>query len=78
MKGSLSAKERQATIGALTKQYRSLNQQASRYNQSSKALGAIKSVRQGVSSVTRLGVAAGVAGVVGGGAIAHNQFNKVT
>ncbi|MER0459517.1 hypothetical protein ABR853_11330 [Aeromonas caviae] len=77
LKGSLSAKERAATIGALTKQYRSLNQQASRYNQSSKALGAIKSVRQGVSSVTRLGVAAGVAGVVGGGAIAHNQFNKV-
>ncbi|BED99756.1 hypothetical protein ACK30D_05330 [Aeromonas caviae] len=77
LKGSLSAKERAATIGALTKQYRSLNQQASRYNQSSKALGAIKSVRQGVSSVTRLGLAAGVAGVVGGAAIAHNQFNKV-
>ncbi|MCK2072441.1 hypothetical protein [Aeromonas caviae] len=77
LKGSLSAKERAATIGALISKYRSLNQQASRYNQSSKALGAIKSVRQGVSSVTRLGVAAGVAGVVGGGAIAHNQFNKV-
>lgn len=77
LKGSLSAKERAATIGALTKQYRSLNQQASRYNQSSKALGAIKSVRQGVSSVTRLGVAAGAAGVVAGSAITHNQFNKV-
>ncbi|MGU5528860.1 hypothetical protein [Aeromonas caviae] len=77
LKGSLSAKERAATIGALTKQYRSLNQQASRYNQSSKALGAIKSVRQGVSSVTRLGLASGAAGVVAGSAITHNQFNKV-
>lgn len=77
LKGSLSAKERAATIGALTKQYRSLNQQASRYNQSSKTLGAIKSVRQGVSSVTRLGVAAGAAGVVAGSAITHNQFNTV-
>ncbi|ATP09875.1 hypothetical protein CF134_21595 [Aeromonas salmonicida] len=77
LKGSLSAKERAATIGALISKYRSLNQQASRYNQSSKALGAIKSVRQGVSSVTRLGVAAGVAGVVGGAAIAQNQFDKI-
>lgn len=77
LKGSLSAKERAATIGALSKQYRSLNQQASRYNQSSKALGAINKVRQGVSSVTRLGAAAAGAGVVGGAAIAHNQFNKV-
>ncbi|WP_421205796.1 hypothetical protein [Aeromonas sp. 601027] len=77
LKGSLSAKERAATIGQLTKHYRSLNQQASRYNQSSKALGAINKVRQGVSSVTRLGVAAAGAGVVGGAAIAHNQYNKV-
>lgn len=77
LKGSLSAKERAATIGQLTKQYRALNQQAGRYNQSSKALGTIRGVSRGVSSVTRLGVAAGVAGVVGGGAIAHNQFNKV-
>lgn len=77
LKGSLSAKERAATIGALTKQYRSLNQQASRYNQSSKALGAIKSVRQGVGSVTRLGVAVGAAGVAAGAAVGHQQFNKV-
>ncbi|MFQ2290755.1 hypothetical protein ACK323_04455 [Aeromonas enteropelogenes] len=77
LKGSLSAKERAATIGQLTKQYRSLNQQASRYNQSSKALGAINKVRQGVASVTRLGVAAAGVGVVGGAAIAHNQYNKV-
>ena len=77
LQGNLSAKERTATISQLVRQYRSLNQQASRYNQSSKALGAIKSVRQGVSSVTRLGLAAGAAGVVGGSAIAHNQYNKV-
>ncbi|HHQ4453589.1 TPA: hypothetical protein ACSP0N_004251 [Aeromonas veronii] len=77
LKGSLSAKERAATIGQLTKYYRSLNQQASRYNQSSKALGTINKVRQGVGSVTRLGVAAAGAGVVGGAAIAHNQYNKV-
>lgn len=77
LKGNLSAKERAATISQLVRQYRSLNQQASRYNQSSKALGAINKVRQGVSSVTRLGAAAAGAGVVGGAAIAHNQFNKV-
>ncbi|WP_042863043.1 hypothetical protein [Aeromonas hydrophila] len=63
LKGSLSAKERAATIGQLTKQYRALNQQAGRYNQSSKALGTIRGVSRGVGSVTRLGVAAGAAGV---------------
>ncbi|MGL5129418.1 MAG: hypothetical protein ACRC7D_14990 [Aeromonas popoffii] len=77
LKGNISTKERSAQVGKLIKQYRSLNQQASRYNQSSKALGAINRVRQGVGSVTRLGVAAGAAAVVGGGAIAHNQYNKV-
>lgn len=77
LKGSLSAKERAATIGQLTKHYRSLNQQASRYNQSSKALGAINKVRQGVGSVTRLGVAVGAAGVAAGAAVGHQQFNKV-
>ncbi|MGR6759185.1 hypothetical protein ACU6QO_15455 [Aeromonas veronii] len=77
LQGNLSAKERTATISQLVRQYRSLNQQASRYNQSSKALGAINRVRQGVGSVTRLGVAAGAAGVAAGSAIAHNQYNKV-
>ncbi|GJA33269.1 hypothetical protein [Aeromonas caviae] len=77
LKGSLSAKERAATIGQLTKQYRALNQQAGRYNQSSKALGTIRGVRRGVGSVTRLGVAAGAAGVVGGGFVAQNQYNKI-
>ncbi|MFM4846946.1 hypothetical protein ACEUDP_19790 [Aeromonas caviae] len=77
LKGSLSAKERAATIGALTKQYRALNQQAGRYNQSSKALGTIRGVSRGVGSVTRLGVAAGAAGVVGGGFVAQNQYNKI-
>lgn len=77
LKGNISFKERSATIGQLSKQYRSLNQQASRYNQSSKALGTIRGVSRGVGSVTRLGAAAAGAGVVGGAAIAHNQFNKV-
>lgn len=77
LKGSLSAKERAATIGQLTKQYRALNQQAGRYNQSSKALGTIRGVSRGVGSVTRLGVAAGAAGVVGGGFVAQNQYNKI-
>lgn len=77
LKGSLSAKERAATIGQLTKQYRALNQQAGRYNQSSKALGTIRGVSRGVGSVTRLGVAAGATGVVGGGFVAQNQYNKI-
>ncbi|MBS4709295.1 hypothetical protein J4G57_15620 [Aeromonas caviae] len=77
LKGSLSAKERAATIGQLTKQYRALNQQAGRYNQSSKALGTIKGVTRGLGAVTRLGVAGAAAGVVGGGFVAQNQYNKI-
>ncbi|MDU7779980.1 MAG: hypothetical protein E7J86_12820 [Aeromonas caviae] len=77
LKGSLSAKERAATIGQLTKQYRALNQQAGRYNQSSKALGTIRGVSRGLGSVTRLGVAAGAAGLVAGGFVAQNQYNKI-
>lgn len=80
LKGSLSAKERAATIGALTKQYRQLNSAAGQYNKHSRSMGAIKGVSRGLGAVTRLGVAgaaAGAAGVVGGAAIAQNQFDKI-
>ncbi len=77
MKGSLSAKERAATIGALTKQYRQLNTQATQYNKQSRSMGAIKGVSRGLGAVTRLGVAGAAAGVVGGGFVAQNQYNKI-
>ncbi len=77
LKGSLSAKERAATIGALTKQYRQLNSAAGQYNKHSRSMGAIKGVSRGLGAVTRLGVAGAAAGVVGGGFVAQNQFDKI-
>ncbi|TFF73864.1 hypothetical protein DRM94_14305 [Aeromonas taiwanensis] len=77
LKGSLSAKERAATIGALTKQYRQLNSAAGQYNKQSRNMGAIKGVSRGLGAVTRLGVAGAAAGVVGGGFVAQNQYNKI-
>ncbi|HHQ4730422.1 TPA: hypothetical protein ACSP2R_004160, partial [Aeromonas veronii] len=77
LKGSLSAKERAATIGALTKQYRQLNSAAGQYNKHSRSMGAIKGVSRGLGAVTRLGVAGAAAGVVGGGFVAQNQYNKI-
>lgn len=80
LQGNISTKERAASISQLTKQYKQLNSAAGQYVKHSRSLGAIKGVSRGVGSITRLGVAgaaAGAAGVVGGAAIAHNQFNKV-
>ncbi|MBL0443856.1 hypothetical protein JEO77_21025 [Aeromonas veronii] len=77
LKGSLSAKERAATIGALTKQYRQLNSAAGQYNKHSRSMGTIKGVSRGLGAVTRLGVAGAAAGVVGGGFVAQNQYNKI-
>lgn len=77
LKGNLSTKERVATIGQLTKQYRQLNSAAGQYNKHSRSMGAIKGVSRGLGAVTRLGVAATAAGVVGGGFVAQNQYNKI-
>ncbi|MFQ2597905.1 hypothetical protein ACK3Z9_02980 [Aeromonas caviae] len=77
LKGSLSAKERAATIGALTKQYRQLNSAAGQYNKHSRSMGAIKGVSRGLGAVTRLGVAGAAAGVGIGGFVAQNQYNKI-
>lgn len=77
LKGSLSAKERAATIGALTKQYRQLNSAAGQYNKHSRNMGAIKGVSRGLGAVTRLGVAGAAAGVGIGGFVAQNQYNKI-
>lgn len=77
LKGNLSTKERVATIGQLTKQYRQLNSTAGQYNKHSRSMGAIKGVSRGLGAVTRLGVAATAAGVVGGGFVAQNQYNKI-
>ncbi|CAJ1839108.1 hypothetical protein ACEUEC_11705 [Aeromonas veronii] len=77
LKGNLSTKERVATIGQLTKKYRQLNSAAGQYNKHSRSMGAIKGVSRGLGAVTRLGVAATAAGVVGGGFVAQNQYNKI-
>ncbi|WP_429154475.1 hypothetical protein [Aeromonas veronii] len=77
LKGSLSAKERAASISQLTKQYRQLNSAAGQYNKHSRSMGAIKGVSRGLGAVTRLGVAGAAAGVVGGGFVAQNQYNKI-
>ena len=77
LQGNLSAKERAATIGALTKQYKQLNSAAGQYNNHSRRLGAIKGVSRGLGAVTRLGVAGAAAGIVAGGFVAQNQFDKV-
>lgn len=77
LQGNISAKERAASISQLTKQYRQLNSAAGQYNKHSQSMGAIKGVSRGLGAVTRLGVAGAAAGVVGGGFVAHNQFNKV-
>lgn len=77
LKGSLSAKERAATIGALTKQYRQLNSAAGQYNKHSRSMGAIKGVSRGLGAVTRLGVAGAAAGVGIGGFVAQNQYNII-
>lgn len=77
LQGNISARERAATIGQLTNQYRQLNTQATHYNKHSRSLGAIKGVSRGVGSITRLGVAGVAAGAVGGSLVARSQFNKV-
>ncbi|WP_421204813.1 hypothetical protein [Aeromonas sp. 601027] len=77
LKGNLSTKEQVATIRQLTKQYRQLNSAAGQYNKHSRSMGAIKGVSRGLGAVTRLGVAATAAGVVGGGFVAQNQYNKI-
>lgn len=77
LQGNISAKERAASISQLTKQYRQLNSAAGQYNKHSRSMGAIKGVSRGLGAVTRLGVAGAAAGVVGGGFVAQNQFDKI-
>ncbi|MFM5325251.1 hypothetical protein ACET9W_15645 [Aeromonas veronii] len=77
LQGNLSARERAATVSNLVKQYRALNQQASRYNQSSKGLGAIKSIARGGMTTAAAGLGVGVAATVGGGMAVQNQYNKI-
>lgn len=77
LQGNISAKERAASISQLTKQYRQLNSAAGQYNKQSRSMGAIKGVSRGLGAVTRLGIAGAAAGVVGGGFVAQNQYNKI-
>lgn len=77
LQGNISARERAASISQLTNQYRQLNTQATQYNKRSRSMGAIKGVSRGLGAVTRLGVAGAAAGVVGGGFVAQNQYNKI-
>ncbi|MEA9418181.1 hypothetical protein VCX22_11890 [Aeromonas caviae] len=77
LQGNISARERAASISQLTNQYRQLNTQATQYNKHSRNMGAIKGVSRGLGAVTRLGVAGAAAGVVGGGFVAQNQFDKI-
>ncbi|WP_429048767.1 hypothetical protein [Aeromonas hydrophila] len=77
LQGTISAKERAASIGSLVKQYKQLNSAAGQYNKHSRSMGAIKGVSRGLGAVTRLGVAGAAAGVVGGGFVAQNQFDKI-
>ncbi|MFM4979487.1 hypothetical protein ACEUDM_07530 [Aeromonas caviae] len=77
LQGNISARERAAIISQLTKQYRQLNSAAGQYNKQSRNMGAIKGVSRGLGAVTRLGVAGAAAGVVGGGFVAQNQFDKI-
>ncbi|WP_421269457.1 hypothetical protein [Aeromonas veronii] len=77
LQGNISARERAASISQLTNQYRQLNTQATQYNKHSRSMAAIKGVSRGLGAVTRLGVAGAAAGVVGGGFVAQNQFDKI-
>lgn len=77
LQGTISAKERAASIGSLVKQYKQLNSAAGQYNKHSRSMGAIKGVSRGLGAVTRLGVAGAAAGIVGGGFVAQNQFDKI-
>lgn len=77
LQGNISAKERAASISQLTKQYRQLNSAAGQYNKHSRNMGAIKGVSRGLGAVTRLGIAGAAAGIVGGGFVAQNQFDKI-
>lgn len=77
LQGNISARERAASISQLTKQYKQLNSAAGQYNRHSRNMGAIKGVSRGLGAVTRLGVAGAAAGVVGGGFVAQNQFDKI-
>lgn len=77
LQGNISAKERAASISQLTKQYRQLNSAAGQYNKQSRSMAAIKGVSRGLGAVTRLGVAGAAAGIVAGGFVAQNQFDKV-
>lgn len=77
LQGNISARERAASISQLTKQYKQLNSAAGQYNKHSRSMGAIKGVSRGLGAVTRLGVAGAAAGIVAGGFVAQNQFDKV-
>lgn len=77
LQGTISAKERAASILQLTKQYRQLNRAAGQYNKHSRSMGAIKGVSRGLGAVTRLGVAGAAAGATGVGFVAQNQFDKI-
>ncbi|WP_429132490.1 hypothetical protein [Aeromonas dhakensis] len=77
LQGNISAKERAASISQLINQYRQLNSAAGQYNKQSRSMGAIKGVSRGLGAVTRLGIAGAAAGVVGGGFVAQNQFDKI-
>ncbi|MBL0487345.1 hypothetical protein [Aeromonas caviae] len=77
LQGNISARERAASISQLTKQYKQLNSAAGQYNKHSRSMGAIKGVSRGLGAVTRLGVAGAAAGIVAGGFVAQNQFDKI-
>lgn len=77
LQGTISAKERAATIGQLTKQYKQLNASASTYNKHSNGLGAIRGVSRGLGGMTRAGLLGGAAAVGVGGYAATSGFNAV-
>lgn len=73
LQGTLSFKERAASIGRLTKQYRQLNSQAATHNRLSGVKGIVGRV-----GATAAGTAAVGAGVIGAGGYAAQQgFNSV-
>ncbi|WP_084976474.1 hypothetical protein [Plesiomonas shigelloides] len=77
LKGNLSSKERAAHIGQLNKQYKSLNQQASKYNKTSSVISKLRPMAQTASTASRVGMA-GAAAVGGAGLYAATSLYDKT
>lgn len=77
LKGNLSSKERAAHIGQLNKQYKSLNQQASKYNKTSSVISKLRPMASTASTASRVGMA-GAAAVGGAGVYAATSLYDKT